>query len=517
MVLIENGIWFIWLLYTGHGAPISPTGVDIYPGPLLTQLEDFVDNSDATEEQRLSWFKRDKRTVGEGGEYRTGPPLEKGGACAPGIEYKSHASPPAFNPEDLEKPNGTAIACHSIDGRRVVYDHECEEIDAGAGKAMGCYANGIRGCRRCRGSECDEKDSSIPRKLTINGGNFSLFEGDILLTKSVSSWLNDQMTINQALISLVDDDTTSESTFAKNAIRDRRKLWTNKHVYYFISPSFVQSEQAEIRAAISELQRISCITFTETTTGSGNYIYVYKGSGCFSQVGMTGGMQPLSLGSGCVSKGIIMHEFMHALGFFHEQSRADRDSYIRINWENVLAGTNGNFIKYTLSEIDHLGQPYDYDSIMHYTTYSFSKNGQETITPLQKVDIAGAYNRITPSRIDIRKINILYSCSDHRPLSTESPITTAPDGSSSSSTATSVITGGGCKDKLEVCQSWSTSGFCDGTLFMKIACPKSCNYACPNQNKCEDSSPTCKWWYDQANGKCTQYLNIVCAKTCNQC
>ena len=62
---------------------------------------------------------------------------------------------------------------------------------------------------------------------------------------------------------------------------------------------------------------------------------------CFSPVGRqyaSPGAQELSIGIGCNHKGIIMHELLHALGFWHEQSRSDRDDFLEVLWENIQKG-----------------------------------------------------------------------------------------------------------------------------------------------------------------------------------
>ena len=54
--------------------------------------------------------------------------------------------------------------------------------------------------------------------------------------------------------------------------------------------------------------------------------------------------QIVKLSSGCNSKGSAEHEILHALGFYHEQNRPDRDQYVTIHHENVMSGKFHNTI-----------------------------------------------------------------------------------------------------------------------------------------------------------------------------
>ena len=61
---------------------------------------------------------------------------------------------------------------------------------------------------------------------------------------------------------------------------------------------------------------------------------------CFSSVGnRLVGKQRLSIGTNCDRIATIEHEFLHALGFWHEQSRSDRDDYVTIMWDRISEGS----------------------------------------------------------------------------------------------------------------------------------------------------------------------------------
>lgn len=76
-----------------------------------------------------------------------------------------------------------------------------------------------------------------------------------------------------------------------------------------------------------------------------------------------------------------MHEFLHALGFYHMQSAAERDDFVTIHWDNIKPGKENNFKKYESNKIWNFGVEYDFKSVMHYSAYGFSSNGKPTIVP----------------------------------------------------------------------------------------------------------------------------------------
>ncbi|KAI4896032.1 hypothetical protein NFI96_006153 [Prochilodus magdalenae] len=121
--------------------------------------------------------------------------------------------------------------------------------------------------------------------------------------------------------------------------------------------------------------------------------------------GRSPGLGP-SAGTGCVYRAFVQHELNHALGFYHEQTRSDRDRYVRINWENISPTMQYNFNR---ENTNNLNTPYDYSSVMHYGKTAFSINGLDTITPIPDASVQIG-QRVDLSANDILRINTLYKC-----------------------------------------------------------------------------------------------------------
>merc|ERR1719244_60000 len=199
----------------------------------------------------------------------------------------------------------------------------------------------------------------------------------------------------------------------KNGILDESKRWTNGVVHYDFSSQYSSGQKATVRSRMDEYEDLTnnCITFVERTTQS-DYIHFTHddNQGCYSYVGRQGGSQTINYPTWCLqSHGSTLHEMYHALGFYHEQSRFDRDDYVTIMYDNIQSGAEHNFDKYSSSYIGGFGEDYDYGSVMHYSAYAFSDNGEKTIVTKDADATIG--QRVGLSDVDLRKLKNMYNCS----------------------------------------------------------------------------------------------------------
>ena len=72
----------------------------------------------------------------------------------------------------------------------------------------------------------------------------------------------------------------------------------------------------------------------------------------------------------------------------HEQSRTDRDSYLRVLWENVPAQFKEAFAKYGRDKIDSLGKTFTVYSSKSETVQVSEKGLSEVLTLIQGLTVA---------------------------------------------------------------------------------------------------------------------------------
>ncbi|XP_059620608.1 seminal metalloprotease 1-like [Phlebotomus argentipes] len=193
-----------------------------------------------------------------------------------------------------------------------------------------------------------------------------------------------------------------------------RYRWPNKTVPYELSDDFTDEQKQFIRQSLDMIEEVSCVRFVPKNASHNSYVLVRgDDAGCSSSVGFQNRRQTLNLapnvpGQGCFRNGTIVHEFLHALGFFHMQSASDRDDFVTIVWDNINPMFVRNFEKFDDTVISHFGVRYDYDSVMHYPRTAFTMNDEDTIVPLDPEAEIG--QRVRLSQGDIDRLNNMYDC-----------------------------------------------------------------------------------------------------------
>jgi len=191
--------------------------------------------------------------------------------------------------------------------------------------------------------------------------------------------------------------------------------WPKAIVPYVFDSSLADKKVMEIKAAIAHWQLYTPVRLVERNSEHANYIVFRKSrsGGCSSYVGMKGGMQEINVADWCRT-GSIIHEIGHALGLWHEQSRADRDQFIRIDFANITRENRHNFSRH-VADGEDVGE-YDYASIMHYPRVSFSINDEPTIIPIKADVEIGQRKKLSAG--DLAGINKMYPLAAQQPSCT---------------------------------------------------------------------------------------------------
>lgn len=208
-------------------------------------------------------------------------------------------------------------------------------------------------------------------------------------------------------------------------------------VYYAIDANSDPDVTPTINAAIAQFNLdfpglIQWVLWNPQDPQSPNYVDIdlsgsdYSGT-CEANEGYEGiPAQPMT-GSFLCTEATILHEMGHVIGLWHEQSRSDRDTYVSVNYQNIIKGSRFNFD--VVQDNAQNVTLYDYASLMQYPAYSFTRNGGPAIETIPAGMPIGSFDGMpVPTTVD-------YSAGDKEGVErlygmppTEITVTTNPPG-----------------------------------------------------------------------------------------
>ncbi len=176
----------------------------------------------------------------------------------------------------------------------------------------------------------------------------------------ITAWLLSISSTNAQNYSctIIPDDPEKATAFCSDC-----RYWPDGIMPYTFH-SDVSAENRELtRAAMNEIESVNPNLRFVPRTNQSDYVEFKSSEGNSSPVGRQRGKQIIKMRD-WNARMVIIHEIMHSLGFWHEQSRPDRDNYVEILWDNICEDIKHNFEKQNIGVTPNI--PYDFYSIMHY-------------------------------------------------------------------------------------------------------------------------------------------------------
>jgi len=231
----------------------------------------------------------------------------------------------------------------------------------------------------------NDGDNYINNPMVSRG----LFQGDIVTDYAqLKEVFGDEVAeIHQSLRKNPENGDDNQHHRDLGLTSDYTRLWKARDkdgkiiIPYIFAETYAQDFKPLTVKSMDGISTLTGLVKFVPRESEANYIVFDSSySGCWSYIGRRGGGQTINIGQGCNYTEIIQHEVFHALGYWHEQSRPDRDNYVDILWDNIYAGFEYNF--YKQKRINSLGDSYDYASVMHYPDDGFGKiKSNCTMTP----------------------------------------------------------------------------------------------------------------------------------------